>query len=476
MSCQQLSAGGAGIVAGSSFLFDSLRSVPFKSGVRNSSRAPLIIFILAGGRSSRMGRDKSRLLLGGKTLLQRIINTARHLDVPVELITEDDTPGRGPLGGVATAFNRFRFQRALFLSCDMPLITPEFLRQFAHAKGPIFASDNGRAGFPFLLPQTAGSDVKLSLEQNRHSLQELRRTVNAELLTGSREELVNVNTAADYKWILRIWNKQRQNDSVLEVRNLTIQRGSTPMVSDFSWRVRKGEHWAVLGANGCGKTSLFSSLLGYVTPTRGDIFVLGEEYGDSDWPALRKKIGMVSSSVRQMMAESEPAWITVASGKYAMIDFWGTPNQRDKAEAFALLKKIECEYIANRPWAVLSQGERQRILIARALIAKPALLILDEPCAGLDPAAREHFLFFLNRLGQSRGCPAIILVTHHVEEVMPVFTHVLLMKNGRKLAEGRVSRMLTSELLTKTFETAIEVRKEAERYSLNVQPLRRVIA
>jgi iron complex transport system ATP-binding protein len=421
-----------------------------------------------------MGRDKSRLLLGGKTFLQRIINTSRHLDVPVELIIEDDTPGLGPLGGVATAFNRFRFERALFLSCDMPLITPELLRQFAAAKGPVFASDNDRPGFPFLLPRTAGAGLKLSLKENRYSLQELSRTIKAELLIGSREELANVNTATDYKTVARIWKKHRQNDSVLEVRNLAIQRGSTRMVSDFSWRVRKGEHWAVLGANGCGKTSLFSSLLGYVTLTRGDIFVLGEEYGDSDWPALRQKIGMVSSSVRQMMAESEPAWITVASGKYAMIDFWGTPNKSDKAEAFDLLKRIECEHIANRPWAVLSQGERQRVLIARSLMARPALLILDEPCAGLDPAAREHFLSFLDRLGQSRGCPAIVLVTHHVEEVMPVFTHVLLMKQGWKLAEGPVPQMLSSELLSKTFDTPIEVRKEGERYTLRVEARRAV--
>jgi iron complex transport system ATP-binding protein len=423
-----------------------------------------------------MGRDKSRLLLGGKTFLQRIINAARHLDVPVELIIEDDAPGRGPLGGVATAFNRFRFDRALFLSCDMPLITPELLRQFADAKGPIFGSDNGRAGFPFLLPRSAGSDIKLSLKQNRYSLQELSSIVKADLLTGSPKELTNVNTLADYKSIVQIWKEQQQHDSILEVRNLTIQRGNTRLVSDFSWSVRKGEHWAVLGANGCGKTSLFSSLLGYVTPTRGDIFVLGEEYGDSNWPALRQKVGMVSSSVRQMMAESEPAWITVASGKYAMIDFWGTPNKGDKAEAFGLLRKIECEYIADRPWAILSQGERQRVLIARALIAKPALLILDEPCAGLDPAAREHFLCFLNRVGRSRGCPAVVLVTHHVEEVMPVFTHVLLMKKGRQLAEGPVAKMLNSELLTKTFDSPIEVRKEGGRYSLSVRALRRVIA
>ncbi len=457
-------------------MFDSQRFVPFKSRVRNSSGAPLIIFILAGGRSSRMGRDKSRLLLGGKTFLQRVIGTARHLDVPVELITDDDTPGLGPIGGVATAFNRFRFQRALFLSCDMPLITPELLRQFAEARGALFASDNGRPGFPFLLTRNAGSALKAALKQKRYSIQEFSQALQADLLVPEDpHQLANINTPEDYETVRQAWQAQRTTDSVLDVRNVTIQRGKARLVSDFSWRVRKGEHWAVLGANGCGKTSLFSSLLGYITPTRGDIFVLGEEFGNSDWPALRQKIGMVSSSVRQMMAESEPAWITVASGKYAMIDFWGTPKKHDKTEAFALLRKIECAYIAERPWAVLSQGERQRILIARALMAKPALLILDEPCAGLDPGAREHFLSFLQRLGRTRHCPAIVLVTHHVEEVMPVFTHVLLMKKGRKLAEGSVAQMLTSERLSEAFDTPIEVRREDDRYSLNVQALRHVI-
>jgi iron complex transport system ATP-binding protein len=248
------------------------------------------------------------------------------------------------------------------------------------------------------------------------------------------------------------------------------------MVSDFSWKVGRGEHWVVLGPNGCGKTSLFSALLGYVTPTRGEIFALGEEYGDAEWPALRQKIGLVSSSLRQMMQDSEPAWITVASGKYAMIDFWGTPKKRDRAAALELLRRSECAHIADRPWAVLSQGERQRVLIARALMGRPALLILDEPCAGLDPAARERFLHFLDRLGRSTGSPSIVLVTHHVEEVMPVFTHALLMKAGRKLTAGPVQSILTSSLLTDVFETPIRVRRQAGRFGLSVSTRGNLIA
>src|ERR1039458_3920090 len=182
---------------------------------------------------------------------------------------------------------------------------------------------------------------------------------------------------------------------VLSVSNLRIERGGTVILDDVNWRVQRGEHWVILGANGSGKTSLLSALTGYLMPTSGEISVLGETYGESDWRELRKKIGLVSSSVRQMMADDEPAGETVASGKYAMIDFWGRVTRTEKAQALKLLRQVECEYLAERPWRVLSQGERQRVLIGRALMAKPRVLILDEPCAGLDPAAREHFLQFL---------------------------------------------------------------------------------
>src|SRR5205823_6758940 len=127
---------------------------------------------------------------------------------------------------------------------------------------------------------------------------------------------------------------------------------------------------------------------------------------------------------------------TVVSGKYAMIDYWGRIKAADRATATRVLRQIEAAHLADHPWLVLSQGERQRILIGRALMAQPRLLILDEPCAGLDPVAREHFLQFIEQLGRQRSAPALVLVTHHVEEITQVFTHVLLLKHGRVFTAG----------------------------------------
>ncbi len=252
--------------------------------------------------------------------------------------------------------------------------------------------------------------------------------------------------------------------TILAVENLRIERGDTVILRDVNWRVQRGEHWVILGANGSGKTSLLSALTGYLMPTSGEISVLGQTYGESDWRELRKHIGLVSSSVRQMMADAEPALATVASGKSAMIDFWGRVTRTEKAKALRLLQQVECEYLAARPWQVLSQGERQRVLIGRALMAKPRVLILDEPCAGLDPAAREHFLQFLQRLGAQKNSPTLVLVTHHVEEIMPVFSHVLFLKSGRVLTSGKRAATLNSKNLSAAFATRIQVKSSQGRY------------
>lgn len=263
---------------------------------------------------------------------------------------------------------------------------------------------------------------------------------------------------------------------ILEISGLRIQRGRTTILDAISWRVERGQHWAIIGANGSGKTSLLSALTGYFTPTAGHIAVLGEKYGQSDWRELRKHIGLVSSSVRHMMHDEEPALETVISGKYAMIDFWGRTTARDRTEAKRILQSIECAHLADRPWLVLSQGERQRVLIGRALMARPRLLILDEPCAGLDPAAREHFLQFLQRVGRRKDAPTLVLVTHHVEEIMPAFSHVLILKNGTVLAAGPKTKMLNGNVLSRAFAEKMKLRKEKGRYVLTVaaQP-RRVI-
>lgn len=256
--------------------------------------------------------------------------------------------------------------------------------------------------------------------------------------------------------------------SILSVRKLCIERGGTVILHDVNWCVQRGEHWVILGANGSGKTSLLSALTGYLMPTSGEISLLGETYGEADWRELRKQIGLVSSSVRQMMADDEPALETVASGKYAMIDFWGRLSRTDKAKALGLLKQVECEYLAGRPWRVLSQGERQRVLIGRALMAKPRVLILDEPCAGLDPAAREHFLQFLQRLGAQKKSPTLILVTHHVEEMMPVFSHVLILKNGTVLAADEKATVMTADILSQAFATKLQLQKHNGRFAMKI--------
>jgi iron complex transport system ATP-binding protein len=260
-----------------------------------------------------------------------------------------------------------------------------------------------------------------------------------------------------------------RGSKILSVEKLTIRRSGTMILNGVDWSVRAGEHWVILGANGSGKTSLLSGLTGYMTPTSGRITVLGRTFGRSDWRELRLHIGIVSSSIRQLMANDEPALFTVASGKYAMIDFWGKLTPRDKSQAQRILGQIECEHLALRTWQVLSQGERQRVLIGRALMARPALLILDEPCAGLDPVAREHFLHFVDRLGRTRHSPpTIVLVTHHVEEIMPVFSHVLLLREGQVVTAGPKDEVLTSPNLAATFDCPMRLRHANGRYSLAV--------
>jgi iron complex transport system ATP-binding protein len=255
---------------------------------------------------------------------------------------------------------------------------------------------------------------------------------------------------------------------ILSVRELSIRRDGTRILDGVSWTVQRGEHWVILGANGSGKTSLLSALTGYLSPTSGDVSVLGQTFGESDWRELRKHVGLVSSSVRQMMADHEEALTSVISGKYAMIDYWGAIKRADRVAGARILKQIEATHLAERRWEVLSQGERQRILIGRALMAKPRLLILDEPCAGLDPVAREHFLAFLQRLGSQRGAPALLFVTHHVEEIMPVFTHTLLLRGGRVLASGEKDAVLTSARLAEVFGANLRLSRAAGRYALRV--------
>ena len=255
---------------------------------------------------------------------------------------------------------------------------------------------------------------------------------------------------------------------ILAVSDLTVQRGEALILDKISWKIARGEHWVILGANGSGKTSLLSALTGYLTPSAGRIELLSRIYGATDWRELRKRVGLVSSAVRQMIPDEEPALETIVSGKFAMIDFWGEMTAADRRRGLRVLRQIECRALAERPWLFLSQGERQRLLIGRALMANPPLLILDEPCAGLDPAAREHFLQFLQRLGCGKNPPTLVLVTHHVEEIMPVFTHVLILRAGRAVAGGPRKTVLTSAALSQAFHAPLRLERRHRRYTLEL--------
>jgi len=178
----------------------------------------------------------------------------------------------------------------------------------------------------------------------------------------------------------------------------------------------------------------------------------------------------VSSSVHQLMPEGETALAAVVSGKLAMIGQWGEVADADRSTAVKILHRIEASSLVERPWLHLSQGERQRVLIGRALMADPRLLILDEPCAGLDPVAREHFLQFLERLARSKSAPAMVLVTHHVEEITAAFSHLIVLKQGQVIAAGPRRNVLNSKTLSAAFDAQVRLTRRAGRYSLAVQP------
>lgn len=254
--------------------------------------------------------------------------------------------------------------------------------------------------------------------------------------------------------------------SLLDVSNLRIYRGRTTILGGVDWRVQRGEHWAILGANGSGKTTLLKALTGYMPATSGGISLLGRRFGTCDWRDLRLQVGVVTSAFALAIPPAEIAVETVISGKFAQLDLWHRVTSADRKAALKWLRFVGLSTIAEREWAYLSQGERQRVLIARALMGGPKLLILDEPCAGLDPVAREHFLQFLNRLARRRGAPTLVLVTHHVEEIMPAFTHVLMLRKGSVVAAGSRRRVLSSRNLTNTFGAELRLTRQGGRYRL----------
>ena len=253
----------------------------------------------------------------------------------------------------------------------------------------------------------------------------------------------------------------------LELRDVSYLAGGKKILDSISWTVQPGEHWAILGPNGSGKTTLLRIASGYLWPNGGgEVFRKGETL--TYLPELRKSIGWVSGSLINQIPFEEPALDTVVSGKFAQIGYlggnWGQASKADFAAARRYLRELDCSYLAQQPFGTLSQGEQQKVLIARSRMTKPYLIILDEPCAGMDPGARESFLKSLRRLSGLKRVPALIYVTHHIEEILPMFRRTLVLRHGRILYAGKTGDVLKPTVLQELYRAPMSLLKRGGRF------------
>lgn len=256
--------------------------------------------------------------------------------------------------------------------------------------------------------------------------------------------------------------------AVVELHEISFVRDDTSILDRVSWRIERGQHWALLGANGSGKTTLLKIITGYEWPSTGSVSVLGKHFGEYDLRELRKTIGWVSSSLEHRLPPQDTSLEVVASGYDASLGLYRDPSDAEWQWAEEMLHRIGADAFARRRYGLLSQGEQQRVLIARALVNRPALLILDEPCAGLDPAARELFLNDLQRLASTNDSPTMVMVTHHVEEIAAWIDRVLVLKGGCVLASGPTAEILTDAVLSEAFCCTCRVERVTGRYHLRL--------
>ncbi len=255
------------------------------------------------------------------------------------------------------------------------------------------------------------------------------------------------------------------DDVVVAFDRVGVRRGATHLVRDISWSVELDERWVVLGANGAGKTTLLQLAGAQMHPTTGTVHLLGERLGRVDVFELRPRIGLTSAALGQRIPPGERVDDLVVSAGYAVLGRWREDYDRaDHARAARLLGQVGAEHLAGRLFGTLSEGERKRVQIARALMTDPELMLLDEPAAGLDLGGREDLVARLAGLAADPDAPAMVLVTHHVEEIPPGFTHAMLLRDGAVIAQGLLDEVITADNLSKTFGLPLALDRAGGRF------------
>jgi iron complex transport system ATP-binding protein len=253
---------------------------------------------------------------------------------------------------------------------------------------------------------------------------------------------------------------------VLAFAGVSVVRGTSTLLDDIDWEVEEGQRWVVLGPNGAGKTTLLQVAAGRMHPTRGVAGILGEVLGAVDVFELRPRIGLSSVALADRIPGGEVVRDVVVTASYGVVGRWREEYQDlDHGRALELLRTLGADALAGRRYGTLSEGERKRVQIARALMTDPELMLLDEPAAGLDLAGREDLVRRLGDLAADLAAPALVLVTHHVEEIPAAFTDVLLLRDGRVVAQGPIEVALTEENLSKTFAMPLILERHGDRWT-----------
>ena len=257
---------------------------------------------------------------------------------------------------------------------------------------------------------------------------------------------------------------------VLDLDAVTVVRDGSRLIDRISWSVDEGQRWVILGPNGAGKTTLLQIASARMHPTSGTADVLGERLGAVDVFELRPRIGLSSAAFAERVPPGERVADVVLTAAYAVAGRWReTYDDLDERRSADLLKVFGVAHLAERTYGTLSEGERKRVQLARSLMTDPELVLLDEPAAGLDLGGRETLVRDLAELASDPQSPVLVLVTHHVEEIPPGFTHALLMRGGRTVAAGPLDGILTDDLLSETFEVPLTVERNGNRWTARLR-------